>query len=489
MTKIRRVCMKFHKKSLTKRPKRSFSFGFLKGKKWSLLGVSLGVITLTLAAQQWSTRSQTAQTPAELSAVYNFLLLGVAGNADHGGDLTDSVMIVSVNTENKVTSLLSLPRDLFIKAPLGDRKLNEIYASARHYFKNNQQGLATIETAVSDFLGIEIHYAAVVDFRTFTELIDEIGGLEIFIPYEIIDPFFPKGDYDYQTFVIRKGWQKLSGEQTLQYVRTRKTSSDYARAERQQDVLLALQKKALNSPQLLDPQFIGNLYQIFREHIVTDINLSEAWKLLTILPSLSSDRLVTAVLHDDPTRSGGLLFTPAQEFYGGQFVLLPDDLNMVEAFSDLTLKSAAVLLEKAQISVLNGGNISGAAYDLSVRLRQLGLVVINTGNFSSPEPVAKSFIRVRSNTTPHTVAWLKNTFGPLDIVVDQPTTEQNSDSLVDIEFILGSDAQTLWNPNLTPRPWLSNQTDSSAENPTTEENEEETDTAAEVNPARTAPTE
>ncbi|MBT3349364.1 LCP family protein [bacterium] len=367
----------------------------------------------------------------------NILLLGVAGEAEEGGNLTDSIMVVSINPEVPSISMLSLPRDLFVSSQIGDRKINEIYASAR-YHHGDQKGLEIIEDAVSSFTGIDIHYAAVVDFDIFSSSVDLLGGVDIFVPEDIVDPFYPDGRYGYETFVVRKGLQHLDGAMALQYARSRKTSSDYSRAKRQQDLALAIRRKIEANGWIENIEKIREFYDLFSRSINTDISLKEIVALAKIGLSVDFGNSVSAVLSDDPTQMGGFLYTPAQEFYGGQFVLLPESLADTQTFMELVLITPEILLENAQISVLNGTGVSGHAGDTASRLRRIGFHVIDVGNYDATPPVARTFLRVLNDTKAETFEFFRDFYRSERVeVLDLETIDP--DNLVDLEIVLGTD--------------------------------------------------
>ena len=120
----------------------------------------------------------------------NLLLLGVAGKTEQGGHLSDSIMILSINPKRPSISILSLPRDLYVSSKVGDRKINEVYAAAQ-YKHGEQKGLEIVKNAIAEFTGIEIHYAAVVDFALFEDSVDLLGGLDVFVPQDINDDKYP----------------------------------------------------------------------------------------------------------------------------------------------------------------------------------------------------------------------------------------------------------------------------------------------------------
>ncbi len=388
----------------------------------------------------------------------NILLLGIAGKNEQGGHLSDSIMIASIDSAKNSIALLSFPRDLFVKSAVGNRKVNEVYAAAQ--YKNGEaKGLEITKKAISDFSGIEIHYGAVINFKIFEELVDNLGGVKIFIPQDIVDPFYPAPNFKYQTFTIRKGIQILDGATALKYARSRKTSSDYSRAKRQQDVLIALKETAMSADLLLSPSRMKELYTTYSKNINTDIGIKEVLAFAKVVYKINYKNLVTTVLNDDPTQQGGFLYAPAREFYGGQFVLLPSNIKDTQKFIQLHLMHSEVLLENAQISIKNGSKITGKAGQLRDRLKQFGFHILKVGNHKTETPILRSSYEKKSeNKIPNTIAFIEEFLNikekPATPTFSQPKSEENSetkpepleeiekdhfDDLIDLEILLGLD--------------------------------------------------
>ncbi len=365
-------------------------------------------------------------------------------------------MVVSINRETPSVSFLGLPRDLYVSSELGDMKINEVYAKARWHdlmpkleamdeslltvdkkviAKSEEKALEVVKKAVGDFTGVDIHYATVVDFQIFQDVVNTLDGIDVFVPDTIEDPFYPDGNYGYETFVIRRGLQHLDGAMALKYVRSRKTTSDYSRAQRQHDVALSIRQKAAELSILNDTDKLQNFYNIFKERIVTDLGITEIGALASLGMSINYENSVSAILNDDPSQKGGFLYPPAMDLYGGQFVLLPKDMEDTQTFMDLILLHSDVLLESSQISVLNASGISGKAGEAGSRLRRLGFHVIDTGNYENSNLVVKHFIEDLSGESEGTIDFIKKLFNITEV---QTSEVPDPESLVDFNLILGT---------------------------------------------------
>src|SRR3989338_1663876 len=117
----------------------------------------------------------------------NFLLLGVGGGNHPGADLTDSIMLISINQTSGDTVLISLPRDIWVESL--SAKLNTTY----HYGESQQTGggLTLTKSAVGEIVNQPIHYAAVLDFSGFEKAVDVLGGIDLVLPHGFVDEQYP----------------------------------------------------------------------------------------------------------------------------------------------------------------------------------------------------------------------------------------------------------------------------------------------------------
>lgn len=130
--------------------------------------------------------------------------MGAAGEHNPGKNLTDTIMVMSIDTKNKRMALLSLPRDLYVKIPDDGRmtKINNVY----QYGLSSDQGIEPIKKTVSDITGLAMNYYLIVDFDAFTKIIDQIGGVNVTVERDILDTRYPGPNYSYQTFELSKSF-------------------------------------------------------------------------------------------------------------------------------------------------------------------------------------------------------------------------------------------------------------------------------------------
>ena len=116
----------------------------------------------------------------------NVLLLGIGGQGHDGPNLSDTMILASVEKHGKDVALINIPRDIWV--PDLKEKINAAYAIGQ---EKNSQGLALAEDTVSKLFGIPIHYAIRVDFNGFTKAIDLVGGLDIDVENSFTDTRYP----------------------------------------------------------------------------------------------------------------------------------------------------------------------------------------------------------------------------------------------------------------------------------------------------------
>ncbi len=245
----------------------------------------------------------------------NILLVGMGGEGHKGKDLTDTIMVVSIDQNDYQVAMLSIPRDLFVKVEGRgySTKINAVYAHESRKGKNNfekysedeevlkanaeAEAMGQLMDVVENVIGQEMHYYIALDFDGFKEIIGELGGIDVDVKDDIYDPRYPGPNFSYQTFEIEKGFQHLDAETALKYARVRHTKGgDFGRAERQQQVLIAAKKKALSLKFLTNPLKVNSMINVLGDHLKTNIQLSEVPSFLHLAKNVNIYQATTKVL-------------------------------------------------------------------------------------------------------------------------------------------------------------------------------------------------
>ncbi|MBI2028983.1 LCP family protein [Candidatus Gottesmanbacteria bacterium] len=272
----------------------------------------------------------------------NFILLGVPGKKHEGIDLTDTIIFVSVDVSTKDMLLISVPRDIWI--PSMKDKINTAY----HYGEEAKEGggFTLTKSVVEEVLGQPIHYALLVDFDGFVDLVDILGGLDVNVENSFVDEKFPipglenelcSGDPEYkcryETIQFSQGLQHMDGITALKYVRSRNATgeegTDFARSRRQKQVLLAFQQKLLSLDNL-SPGKAKEIIDVVRKTIKTDLSLGEAAYLTRF--GLGFNGAVRSIPLDwgnpDLNQVGFLVNPPVEKYQ--KWVLEPRSGNFAE---------------------------------------------------------------------------------------------------------------------------------------------------------------
>jgi polyisoprenyl-teichoic acid--peptidoglycan teichoic acid transferase len=245
----------------------------------------------------------------------NILLAGYSADdpGHSGAQLTDSIMLVSIDTKNNKAFMISIPRDLYVNIPgNGYAKINEAYEVGQNQHFNTAGypagGMGLLEQTVSEKLNVPIDYYALIDYTAFRDAVNAVGGITVNInstdPRGLYDP-----SIDYVTngplVVLSNGPHTLNGEQALDLARARGDAygsygfplADYDRTLHQRQMLVALVAKAETAGVLANPIKIGNLFDAFSKNVQTDLHLNDARRLNTIMKKIPLSQIQSASLN------------------------------------------------------------------------------------------------------------------------------------------------------------------------------------------------
>lgn len=219
----------------------------------------------------------------------SILLLGTDARQGLGLMNTDVIMVFALNPDRKTATVVSIPRDTYID-PTGwvPRKANGFYSAA--YRDNKETVLDEVKNIFGEKLSIPIDYASVVDFKTFEDMIDALGGLEI-----DVDKNMCYRDNADGTFInLKAGPQHLDGKNALDFVRYRQSncgtpaSSDFERNERQQQVIARIVDK-VKSPTIILRG--GGVLDAIADNVQTDIPETQIKSLIKTYAGISNDNI------------------------------------------------------------------------------------------------------------------------------------------------------------------------------------------------------
>lgn len=299
----------------------------------------------------------------------NILLLGMDCREDdtQGTCRSDSMMVASLDPKTEQIGLLSLPRDLWVPIPVSSSRTVEdrinttfVYAQVYHY---SGGGVALAKQTVQYNLGVNIHYAAWVDFDGFVKVVDTLGGLDIDVERPLKDNEYPTEDYRTKNIYFAPGLQHMDGKTALIYARSRHQDSDINRASRQQQVLIAARERALQLDLL--PK-LPELIQKFRSTVGTDLTPAQIIALARVAKDVDPKSVVVRTAPGTPIKTST-----------GADVLQLDRRALAKVVNDVfSSTSGDAEDDTASIEVLNATTTVGLATRTAGLLTGKGLQVV-----------------------------------------------------------------------------------------------------------------
>jgi LCP family protein required for cell wall assembly len=399
----------------------------------------------------------------------NILLMAIGGDGHDGPNLTDTIMLASIQPKEKKITLLSIPRDLYVQVP-GEQfysKLNAVHAYGEA--KNRGSGPALLEKKVEEMTGLTIDYYTRVDFTAFKSIVDAVGGVNVHIE---------NGFFDYwHKIAFPTGTETMNGDRALAYVRARYVEGpeggDFKRTARQQQILVAIRDKVFSVHTALDFNVINGILGGLSKNLKTDMQLWEMKRFFELSRQIDPANIKSVVMSTGPngvlkgtteilggvpasvlkTRTGDFseIKTLAQNMFSStegssidaQTTDTPkqnidDSGNIIPSTSPSPSVSTSpnASTAPATLEIRNGTSTNGLAKKFATKLQALGYKVIATGNASS-KTIAKTVVyspKVTSADDASKIASSLNASSATDI----PSSEAKTSA--DILIILGTDS-------------------------------------------------
>ncbi len=379
----------------------------------------------------------------------NILLIGKGGPGHEAPDLTDTLLLASIDPIQNEAALVSVPRDLYVKDVRGySTKINAIYSNAKQarLAKGNSSdadteagevaGLSAIKDSISSVLGIPVHYYIMVDFTAFEDAINTVSGITV----DVKEPLYDQSMawlLGGNPLIAGKGLQTFDGKRALLYARSRHGSSrgDFDRTERQRQIIVALQSKILSLGTFSNPFKVADLLTTFGNHVRTDLNgLDEIKRLYEIGQNIGADRIASVGLADPPNM---LVRT---NFIDNQSVVVPIEgtyeYSNIQSYIRNTLRDAFLKSEDARVIILNGSGTAGVASARSNELKSYGYNIIGVGNAPTADYTATILIDNTNSVKRYTRSYLEKRLG---VEVSSTTDGLPTIEEADFVIILGTD--------------------------------------------------
>src|SRR5579864_6976466 len=299
----------------------------------------------------------------------NILLLGIDKRDDEPieGTRSDTMILASIDPVTKSAALVSLPRDMWVNIPGctysegcsgGQQRINVAHAVGGPEL--------AVKTVTADF-GVPIQYYARVDFRGFQQMVDAVGGVVIDVDWPVKDDEYPTPDYGYQRIYFGPGPQLMDGASALEYARSRHGTNDFARAGRQQKVIVSVRNRVLQLDMLSKAP---ELLSIAQNSITTDLSPVEMLELAKLVSQIDRDKITNLVIDTNYVRP----------FVGDDGAdLLDPNIPAIKRAIANAQRTAAHPELRAKVEVLNGSGTAGLGQKAADYLTAQGFNVVNVG--------------------------------------------------------------------------------------------------------------
>ena len=259
--------------------------------------------------------------PAPTSTRVTFLLTGIDSGHDRTHALTDTLLVASIDRQTHQAVMLSIPRDIsnfpMYSGGTFHGKINSLLSTAVNDPRQFPDGpVLTLTKEIGFLVGVPINYYAAINLEGFQTMVDLVGGVDIVNPNLINDPLYDWFDGT-SGFTLSPGPHHLDGRTALAYVRSRQGAgdSDFTRAARQQQLLVALRAK-LGTAGLL--QKLPALLKVASQTIRTDFPPGQIRDYLVLANSVSDQSIEHHVLGPP------YAISPPMSTTGGVYILQID---------------------------------------------------------------------------------------------------------------------------------------------------------------------
>jgi LCP family protein required for cell wall assembly len=382
----------------------------------------------------------TTLTPWDGAGRVTVLLLGLDyrdWEAKEPASRSDTMILLTLDPQTKTAGILSIPRDMWVAIPgFKHGKINTAYYLGDAY-KLPGGGPALAVKTVESFLGVPINYYAQIDFGAFVRFIDEIGGVKIDVPAEIKIDLLGTGTKTKKK--LKPGVQILPGEWALAYARNRYTENgDFDRAQRQQQVIMAIRDRVLSLNML--PVLVQKgptLYNELASGIRTNLTLDQLIKLALMAQNVPDGNIQRGIIDK------------SNVFFGNSpdglsiLIPIPDDIHNLRDQIFATSGSInpqvpgnpaeQMKAEAARIAIYNGSGDSSLGNRTADYLTKQGANIVSVAN--ADQAYASTTI-IDHTGAPYALKYLVQLMG---IANGKITITFDPNSQADIELYLGND--------------------------------------------------
>lgn len=379
----------------------------------------------------------------------NILVFGTSEDdpGHDGADLTDSIMILSVDQTKKNAVMVSVPRDLWVKYGESclsgyEGKINVAYECGADN-GSEADGAKKLMNVVGESFGLDIQYYAHVNYTVVRDTVNAVGGVKV-----TIDSDDPRGIMDrnfdwacnFTCYYVKwpNGTAQLNGDQALALARARNAAGGYGlgggnfdREQYQQKIIVALKDKAASAGTLANPVAVSNILDALGNNVRTSFSAGEVKTLINLANEIPSTSIKSISL----VEPGSAVMTTGN--VSGQSIVQPVagtyDFSEVRSYIQSKMpREDGQVGESAQVRVLNGSDTGGLAGKKAGELTAAGIENITTGDTPS-DPAYGDFVwyNLSDGRAPKTLSKLRTVLGKEATGTILPTGVQS-----DADFVI-----------------------------------------------------
>lgn len=380
----------------------------------------------------------------------NILLIWRWWAQNDAPDLTDTIILASLDKHKKLISMLSIPRDIYVEYnQYSQWKLNGLFST--YYYRDDYTKDTAMEKLwekITQITGEKIDHYIDVDFSGFTKVIDALGWVEIQIPENFSDDRYPDNNWWYKTLVFRKGTWNMTGERALQYARSRHSTSDFDRSLRQQQVIEAIKRKIFEADYLTSPKKIKEFYDIYKTYVATDIGISDILDFYPVLKNLDELKMLSYNVNDscfywsNSCEKWGFLYIPERALFNGMSVLLfygtditkLSNYDNFKKYTQIIFNRQEFFIENAQVNIFNSTWVANLAGVVSNDMVSYGFNIPKFNSiWNTPVIYDKSVIYYNSiEEQSATIKLLKTFFDGEFIKIDSPKYSKDPNTKIEV---------------------------------------------------------
>lgn len=305
----------------------------------------------------------------------NFLVCGV----DEAETRTDVIFIVNFDSKSGTIKLLSVPRDTYTEvlpsvkekvSSVGRSIPNVVKINAVHAYAGKEVGMECLEMQLEDLLGIDIDNYVLFNIDAFKAVVDIIGGVDMYVPYDMYYSDPVQGLY----INLKEGQQLLNGDTAEQLVRNRQyVNGDLGRIEVQQMFISAFVKQVMNTDTIISnaPSLIKAAF----EYLETDMSITDMLNYVKYIEDLKSSEILTETLPG------------YAQYINGASYYIADTSSIGKAVDEIFYSGDEYLTSSKHksIEIANGGNITGLAGRARDTLESEGFTISRVSDYKGEQ--------------------------------------------------------------------------------------------------------